>query len=165
MEEDKKLYEEYLEGKEESFNKIIKKYKNGMIYFITRYVKDVEIAEDIFQDVILYILEHKEKYNSKYSLKTYLYTIARSRAINYINRNKQTIQLKEDIEDSNLLEEIICTKERKEKINQVIEKMPTDYQLVIYLTKIEGFSYKEASEVLGKTENQIKALNHNAKRN
>ena len=77
MEEDKILYEEFLKGNEEGFNKLVYKYKNNVIYFITRYVKNLDVAEDIFQDVILYILENKEKYNSKYSFKTYLYMIAK----------------------------------------------------------------------------------------
>ena len=77
MEEDKKLYKEFLNGNKDAFDRIVNKYKNNLIYFITRYVKDPEIAEDIFQDCLLYLLENKEKYDFKYSLKTYLYTIAK----------------------------------------------------------------------------------------
>ena len=54
MEEDKKLYKEYLNGNKEALNKLIYKYKNNLIYFITRYVKNIEVAEDIFQDIVLY---------------------------------------------------------------------------------------------------------------
>ena len=82
MEEDKKLYKEYLNGNEEAFNKIVNKYKNNLIYFISTYVKDLDVAEDIFQDSIIYIIENKEKYDNKYSLKAYLYLIAKSRALN-----------------------------------------------------------------------------------
>ena len=87
MEEDKILYEKFLSGDENSFNLIVEKYKNNLIYFITRYVNNIEIAEDIFQDTILYILENKEKYDFKFSLKTYMYMIAKSRSINCINKN------------------------------------------------------------------------------
>ena len=38
MEEDKKLYKEYLNGNEEAFNKIVNKYKTNLIYFISTYV-------------------------------------------------------------------------------------------------------------------------------
>ena len=48
MEEDKKLYKEYLNGNEEAFNKIVNKYKTNLIYFISTYVKDLDVAEDIF---------------------------------------------------------------------------------------------------------------------
>ena len=164
MKEDEILYEEFLNGNEYAFNKLIKKHKNNLIYFITRYVKNLEVAEDIFQDVILYVLENKEKYNSNYSFKTYLYTIAKSRAINYLNKSKRTVELDDDIKEERLLEEIVCSKERKDKIYKVLNKLPEDYQLVIYLTKIEGLSYKETAKIMDKTEKQIKTLAHNAKK-
>lgn len=164
MEEDKILYEKFLSGDENSFNLIVEKYKNNLIYFITRYVNNIEIAEDIFQDTILYILENKEKYDFKFSLKTYMYMIAKSRSINYINKNDKIQEMPEDLADEKLLEEIICKDEQKEKINNVINKLKKDYQLVIYLTQIENLSYKETAEIMGKTESQIKTLAHNSKK-
>lgn len=164
MEEDKILYEKFLSGDENSFNLIVEKYKNNLIYFITRYVNNIELAEDIFQDTILYILENKEKYDFKFSLKTYMYMIAKSRSINYINKNDKIQEMPEDLADEKLLEEIICQDEQKEKINNVINKLKKDYQLVIYLTQIENLSYKETAEIMGKTESQIKTLAHNSKK-
>ena len=131
MEEDKKLYKEYLNGNEEAFNKIVNKYKTNLIYFISTYVKDLDVAEDIFQDSIIYIIENKEKYDNKYSLKAYLYLIAKSRALNYIKKNNKTIRLEDDLEEKELLEEIICSKERKEKILEAINELPEEYRRVI----------------------------------
>lgn len=164
MKEDKILYEKFLSGNEEAFDKLIIKYKNNLIYFITRYVKSLEIAEDIFQDVVLYILENKEKYDFKYSFKTYLYMIAKSRAINYVKKTSKIVELDDDIKEEKLLEEIVCSNERKEKIYRALKKLPKDYQLVIYLTKMEELSYKETAKIMDKTEIQIKTLAHNAKR-
>lgn len=124
MEEDKKLYKEFLNGNEEAFSRIVDKYKNNIIYFITRYVKNIEIAEDIFQDVILYILENKDKYDFRYSLKTYLYTIAKSRALNYLKKNEKIVELEDSYKDEQLIEDIIFSNERKEKIWKAINKLP-----------------------------------------
>lgn len=164
MEEDKILYEKFLSGDEKAFNLIVEKYKNNLIYFITRYVNNIEIAEDIFQDTILYILENKEKYDFKFSLKTYMYMIAKSRSINYINKNDKIQEMPENLADEKLLEEIICQDERKEKIHNVINNLQKDYQLVIYLTQIDNLSYKETAKIMEKTESQIKTLAHNSKK-
>ncbi len=104
-EKDQELYKDFLEGNEQSFEKIISKYKNNLIYFITRYVRNIEIAEDIFQEVILYVIEHKEKYDFRYSLKTYLYTIAKSKSIDYIRHERKT----ENIDDNENLADIRIT--------------------------------------------------------
>ena len=165
MEEDKKLYNEFLNGNEESFQKLITKYEKNLIYFITRYVKNMDIAYDIYQDTIMYILEHKEKYNNTYSFKTYLYLIAKSRAINYINSKNKDLpleNLENTLKEEKLLEDIVFSKERQQKIEKVIKKLKKEYQLVIYLTKIEGLSYKETGLIMDKTEKQIKNLVFNA---
>lgn len=165
MEEDKKLYNEFLNGNEKSFEKLIKKYEKNLIYFITRYVKNVDIAEDIYQSTMLYILENKEQYDFKYSFKTYMYLIAKSRALNYLKQKQnrgETQLLENTLQEEKLLEEAIFSKERQEKIRKVILKMKEDYQLAIYLTKIEGLSYLETSVIMDKTEKQIKNLVYNA---
>ena len=91
QETDKKLYQEFLKGNNSSFEKIVIKHKDKLIYFISTYVKNIDIAEDIAQDVFVYILVHRVNYDFKYSLKTYLFTIAKSKALNYIKREKKII--------------------------------------------------------------------------
>ena len=167
MEEDKKLYEKFLNGDKSSFEKLILKYKNNLIYFISRYVKNMDVAEDVFQEVIVFILEKKDYYNFDYSFKTYIYMIARSKALDHLKREKKTESLEDlkiDFEDNKLLEEIILTKERQDKIQNVMKKMSSEYQLVIYLTQIEGLSYRETALILDKTESKIKALAFNARK-
>lgn len=166
MEEDKTLFKDFLNNSNNgSFEKLILKYKNNIIFFISRYVKNLEIAEDIFQDVMLYIIENKEKYNFQYSFKTYLYMIAKSKALDYLKKEKHIESIEDkELVDEKLLEDIILTKERTKKIHNIIKKMPTDYQIVLYLTKIEGLSYKETGKVMEKSESQVKTLMHNAKK-
>ena len=167
MKTDKDLYNEFLNGNNEAFNELISKYQHNLLYFIMRYIKSKEAAEDILQDVIVYVLEKKENYNFEYSFKTYLYMIAKSRAINYIKKQKRCINyneyenLYEDIED---VEDKIFTSERQIKIRNVINKMKQDYQTAIYLTQIEDMSYKEVARIMDKDIGQIKALVHNSKK-
>ena len=165
MEEDRYLYNEFLNGNKKAFEKLILKYKNNIVYFITRYVKNIEVSEDIFQDVVLYLLENKEKYDSNYSFKTYMYMIAKSKAIDFIRHEKYVQNIEEtEVASEELLEEIIFSKERKNKIRNIIGKMPLDYQIVIYLTQIDGISYKETAKIMDKTEKQIKTLVYNARK-
>lgn len=167
MKEDKILYKEFLDGNKKSFDELILKHRNNLIFFITRYVKNVEIAEDIFQDVALYILENKDYYNFDYSFKTYLYMIAKSKTINFIKKQKNINSINDanfELEDTRLLEEIILTKDRQNKIQNVMRKMLPEYQLVIYLTQIEGLSYKDTALIMNKKESQIKTLSFNARK-
>ena len=69
------------------------KYKDNLIYFISKYTNNIYVAEDISQDVFVYILLNKDKYDFKYSLKTYLYMIAKCRAINYLKKESRIIRI------------------------------------------------------------------------
>ena len=167
MKEDKILYKEFLEGNKKSFEELILKHRNNLIFFITRYVKNIETAEDIFQDIALYILENKDYYNFDYSFKTYLYMIAKSKTIDFIKKQKNIYSIDDsnfEIEDVRLLEEIILTKDHQKKIQNVMRKMLPEYQLVIYLTQIEGLSYKDTALIMNKKESQIKTLSFNARK-
>lgn len=163
---DKKLYQKYLNGDNKAFEELVTKYKDNIIYFISRYTKNTEIAEDISQDVFVYILLNKEQYDFKYSFKTYLYMIAKCRAINYIKKEKKIIKIDYEnlyIEDNNL-EEIVYKNEENQKIRKVINKLKPDYQAVIYLVFLEGLKYKEVAKIMNKNIGQIKVMLYRAKR-
>jgi len=162
---DKELYKEFLLGNKESFEKIVIKYKDSIIYFIQRYVKSVDIAEDLAQDVFVYILINKRNYKFEYSLKTYLYTIAKSKSLNYIKREKRIVELDENqFEDIEELEEKVFRKERSENLRKAIKKLKIEYQNAIYLADIEELSYKEIAHILNKTMSSVKVLIYRARK-
>ena len=167
MDEDKILYRKFLDGNNDAFEKLIMKYKNNLIYFIFKYVKDKEIAEDIFQEVTIYLMERKEVYDFKFSFKTFLYTIAKSRALNYLRDNKNNLSIHTQEEnlyvEEEILEEIIFSKELKDKLKNVLSKMKPEHQMVIYLTMIEELSYEETAKIIDKSISQIKNLVHRAR--
>jgi len=162
---DKQLYKEFLLGNKESFEQIVIKHKNAIIYFIQRYVKSIDIAEDLAQDVFVYILIHKKNYKFEYSLKTYLYTIAKSKALNYIKRENRIVAIDENqFEDLQELEEKVFRNERAENLKRAIQKLKIEYQNAIYLADIEELSYKEIGHILNKTVGSVKVLIYRARK-
>ncbi len=165
MEEDKILYNNFLNGNMEDFKKLVLKYKNNLIYFLLKYVRDIEIAEDISQDVFVYILINRKRYNFKYSFKAYLFLIGKSRALNYLKREQKKKDIIQNIkvEAEPSLEKYILKNETNEKLVEEIKNLKADYRDVIYLTNFENLSYRETGKILGKTEKQIKSILYNAK--
>lgn len=165
---DTKLYNEYLNGEKEAFEILYNKYKNKIKYFVFNIVKDYEKAEDITQDVFLYVLEHKLR--EGYSFKYYIFLVAKSRALNYKNMEKR----RTDINEKYLFKEaenkkqdivdIIEKEENKKKIIEAINELDDKYKNAIYLVKIEGLSYKETSQILGISLSNIKVLIHRGKK-
>lgn len=150
---DQELYLAFLKNDNEAFNTLVKKYRKVLISFIIKYVKNIEIAEDLAQDTFVYMLINKKEYDFKYTFKTYLYTIAKSRAINYLKKEKRKIifdesyMLDNDIEfyEENL-DATLIKKENYEILYKNLKRLKQDYKLAIYqifkvlnIKKLVGF--------------------------
>ena len=119
-----KLYNSYFNGEKGAFDLLYNKYKERIQYFIYNIVKDYQKAEDITQDVFVYILQNKMK--EEYSFKYYIYLIAKSRALNYVNTKSRKQEINEQyfLNETNKiqedLDEIVAKNEiRKKTINAI----------------------------------------------
>ena len=161
------LYKKFIKKKKKAFNNIIRKYRKPLISFIMRFIKNIEVAEDIAQDTFVYVLINKTEYDFKYSLKTYLYTIAKCRAINYLKRERKVVSYDEAYmreKEETYIDEDLIKEENKKEIYEAIGKLKKSYQIVIYLKDIEGLKYKEISRILNKTVPQLKMMTHRARK-
>lgn len=149
---DLELYNEYMNGEKDAFETLYNKYKNKIQYFIFNIVKNYEKAEDITQEVFIYILQNKVRENC--SFKYYIYLVARSRAYNYINQEKRRTEINEkySLLDSEEIQkdisDLIEKQEREKELTEAINMLDDKYKNAIYLTKIEGLSYKGSAEIL-----------------
>ena len=129
---DKKLYNEYLNGKIEAYEMLYLKYKDKIRFFIFNIIKDYEKSEDITQDVFIYIL--KNKFREEGSFKQYIYLIAKSKALSYLNTEKRRKDITEKYLESEESEnekdalEIIAKNEEKQELLQAISLLDEKYK-------------------------------------
>lgn len=158
----------FLSGDKSAFDDILKEYRQSLTFFIYRYVKNYHEAEDIAIDVFVEFLAHPKKYNFKTSLKTYLFMIGRSRALDFLRRNKkykraELQELDRNPEDSGSLWEDFIKGERNRALNEAVVKLPEDMKIAVHLVYFEGLSYEEAGRVMKKSKKQIDNLLYRAK--
>ena len=162
-------YRRYLSGDEQAFHDIVKEYFDNLVFFINRYVRDLETAEDIAIDVFTHLVVHRHRYNFSVSLKTYLFMIGRSRALDYIKHcsKLQTVELSEVPEiasDAPSLEEMLLTDERKRAVNAALEQLSEEMRLAIHLVYFEDLSADEVAKVLKKNRKYVYNLLYRAKK-
>lgn len=162
---DKELYQDFLEGNQESFNILVKRYRNQLLSFVNKHINDLEASEDIVQDVFIYIFITKKAYDFNCVFKTYLYTIAKSRMINFGKKKKIFIQLDENMSsDFPEMDNILIKKEEKEYLLKNINNLKSEYKTVIYLRELEGLSYEEICKIMRKSLSQVKMLLYRARK-
>ena len=162
-------YRRFLDGDEKAFDEIMGELFRGLVFFIDRYVHDTHTAEDIAIDTFSDLIVHKHRYNFKVSLKTYLYTVGRSRALDYIKHRKiiQTIELSEAQElpdDGKTLEETVLSDERKRAVNYAVGMLPEDMRIAVHLVYFEEMTYEQAARVMKKSSKQVDNLLYRAKK-
>ena len=162
-------YRRFLDGDESAFDDIMNGLFRSLVFFVNRYVHDVHTAEDIAIDVFSELIVHKHRYNFKVKLKTYLFMLGRSRALDYI-RHRNVIDFVELSEaqklpdDEKTLEETVLADERKHAVNDAIAKLSEDMRVVIHLIYFENMTYEDAAKVMKKNRKQVDNLLYRAKK-
>ena len=162
-------YRRFLDGDESAFNDIMKELFHSLVFFIDGYVHDIHAAEDIAIDAFSDLVVNKHRYNFKVTLKTYLFMLGRSRALNYIKHRKviDFVELSEADKASSeqeTLEEIVLADERKRVVNNALNSLPEDMRVVIHLIYFEDMTYDEAAKVMKKNRKQVDNILYRAKK-
>ena len=168
MGRDADCYRRYLDGDDDGLREIIDIYYNGLILFINGIVKDQSAAEDILEDTFVKLAVRKYEYNGKAIFKTWLYTIARNSAINYLKRNRNRIsdQPVEEyimLSDGTDVEKEFLRTEQNTELRRAMEKLKPDYYQVLYLSYFEDMDIENTARIMGRTKRQISNLLYNAK--
>ena len=161
-------YRRFLEGDEDAFDEILKTYRDSLVFFINRYVQDYMAAEDIAIDVFMQLIVHRHRYNFKTALKTYLFMMGRSRALDYLrHRNHfRMVELSEadrEAADYVSIEEILLADERRRVVNKALDELPEDMRAAVHLVYFEQLTYEEAAKVMKKNRKQVDNLLYRAK--
>ena len=162
-------YRRFLDGDESAFDEIMKELFDNLVFFIDRYVHDIHAAEDIAIDAFSDLVVNKHRYNFKVTLKTYLFMLGRSRALNYIKHRKvidfvELTEAEKTSSEQETLEEIVLADERKRVVNNALNALTDDMRVVVHLIYFEDMSYDEAAKVMKKNRKQVDNLLYRAKK-
>ena len=161
-------YRRFLDGDESAFDEIMEELFRSLVFFIDRYVHDVHAAEDIAIDTFSDLVVHRHRYNFKVTLKTYLYMVGRSRALDYLKHRKvinfEELTEVEGFSDEQSLEEMVLADERKRIVNAALAKLPEDMREAVHLIYFEEMTYEEAAKVMKKNSKQVDNLLYRAKK-
>lgn len=160
-------YRQYLDGDDLAFEQIVKDYRESLVFFILGIVNDFNAAEDIAIDVFA-DLAVNHRYNFKVSLKTYLFMVGRSRAIDYIRkRNRhQVVEFSESepyLNDGNSLENEYLADLRRRELHKAIAGLPEKMRTAVYLVYFEDLTYEDTAKVMRLSKKQVDNLLYRAK--
>lgn len=138
-------------GDRNAFNMLFQKYYSVLCTYCYRFVR-LEDAEEIVQDVMLWLWENRERPIIEYSLKQYLFKAVYHRSMSRIVQNevKQRADAAYHERMFSMLQDIdICQiNELSKHIQRAIDELPPTYKEAFIMHRFHNLSYKEAAERL-----------------
>jgi len=164
---DEELYRRYLDGDEKSVDELMKRYEAALILYITGYLHDLHEAEDLMIEAFSQIFAKERPIGGEGSFKAYLYKTARNLSLRH-KKKRRILFLSFDELDFEPQSEVLADtelihSERDRQLYAALEKLKVEYREALYLVYLADLSYRNAAEVMGKSETQITHLVHRGK--
>lgn len=158
-------YNRYLQGDDLGIGEIIREYKDGLILFLNNFVRNIGVAEELCEDTFVKLAVKKPHFRGGSSFKTFLYSIGRNIALDYLRKNKNTVPIEElaELEDKSSLEREFLKEEQKLAVRNAMRSLKPEYERILWLTYFEDLSNKEAALIMGKTAHAVETLVYRAR--
>lgn len=157
MVKDELLISSYIQGSENSLNTLINRHKSKIISFIISKVKDRALAEDIFQETFLKVINTLKKgnYNEEGKFVPWVMRIAYNLSIDYFRKIKKTKFVRSNnefdifnvIKDSSMSKEDEMIKSRiMSDVKSLIKYLPSKQKEVLKMRYYSNMSYNEIAD-------------------
>lgn len=143
----------------EAFRELFQYYYPRLMAYISS-ITEEDIAEDIVQDVFLYVWENRDKLSVGQGFHSYLFQAAYTRCLDYFKKNK-TIEKYNSQAFTEYLEqyrklagddcrtiEKLYSEDFYQKLFELLDKLPDERREVFILTYIKGLKAKEVAQRL-----------------
>ena len=134
-------------------------------YLLYRVQGNREVAEDLTHDVFLKAFAAFESYDPAISQSSWIYAIARNHLINYVEKTRQNVDL-EAIENTDWdrvdWAERLSLRHDERRLWHAIGTLPSEDAEIVRLKYLEGWSYDDIAERLGKTAGALRVQSHRA---
>ncbi len=178
IESENDLIELLKQGDETAFRNLVEKNQGKVYNTCLGFLRNEEEADDLSQEVFIEIYRSISRFRGEAKLNTWIYRIAVTKSLEFIRSRKRqkrfavikslfnsddesTLDIPENIHPGVLLE----NKERAGILFRAIDNLPENQKIAFTLNKIEGMSYEEISEIMGKSISSVESLLHRARLN
>lgn len=168
---DKEIISRVLQGEQQLYAEIVKRYQNFVFTLTLRYTSSREDAEEIAQDIFVKAYRSLSDFRGDSKFSTWLYTIVSTTCISFLRKKKLEIHSLDnervfeaaDSHDSGMDANQVEQKSRISMVNAAIKLLSPDDAKVIMLFYQGEQSLEEIGNILGVDPNTVKVRLHRAR--
>jgi len=146
----------------EALSTFITRYQRRLFRYLVRMVTDSTVADDLFQQTWIRVMERIGQYDQDKSFQSWLFSIAHNLAIDHLRRRQpQSLEEAEFVEpsiypDPSALDELVSL-ERSEVLARALSRLPAPYREVLVLKFEEEMKVEEIADLLGAPISTVKS--------
>ncbi|WP_083729887.1 sigma-70 family RNA polymerase sigma factor [[Flexibacter] sp. ATCC 35208] len=155
---DEQLITLFKKGHANALEELVQRHKDKLYTSIFLLVKDSFLAEDIFQDTFIKIIDtiRAERYTEKGKFLPWAMRIAHNLCVDYFRKIKRTpiIKTSDDKDIFNVLsfsessaEEKMITRQSHDRVRRMLDMLPEEQREVIILRHYADLSFKEIADL------------------
>tara|TARA_R110000782_G_scaffold259539_2_gene350093 strand:- start:2020 stop:2577 length:558 start_codon:yes stop_codon:yes gene_type:complete len=155
---DESLMLKYASGDVVAFEVLYLRHKGAVYRYLLNLCRNDAVAEELFQEVWIKLINAKEKYQVKAKFTTYLYKLAHNLFVDHYRKQNVRIVVDQSIEIDELEQEDLQSNNPEEqvqgdrfisKLSRVLESLPNEQREVFLLREEAGMSVPEIADTLG----------------
>jgi RNA polymerase sigma-70 factor (ECF subfamily) len=146
---------------------LIEQYQHRLLRYLVYLSGNRELAEDLFQETWIRVLERGHQYDGKHDFSTWLYAVARNLTIDYL-RKRRPVSLDGLMENEDhaglepadtrpMAWEVIQQHEQAERVSSALVGIPAEYREAIVLRFQDGLALEEIATVTGSPLGTVKS--------
>lgn len=155
--QDQELVDLYIKGNESCLEELIARHKKRVFSYIMMVVRDRHLAEDVFQDTFIKVIQTLKRgaYNDEGKFLPWVLRIAHNLVIDHFRRVKRMplVDAGEDFDIFSVLtlrqgnvEDKLVKKQLRYDIRQAIEELPLEQREVLIMRHYMDMSFKEIAD-------------------
>jgi RNA polymerase sigma-70 factor (ECF subfamily) len=157
---DAQLMLNYARGENDAFEQLYVKYKDELFRFFLRQCGNQALAEELYQDVWVRIIDARQRYEPKAKFRTWLYHIAHNILIDHYRKPTEEEQPEIDEVPSarpDNPEAIISGQEKLDRYRAMIRTLPDEQREVFLLKEESGMSLQDITQITGDNFETVKS--------
>ena len=150
------------QGNSKALKQFFESFYPSVCLFARKYVRDIDIAEDIAQESFIEFWRRREQFADLKALKGFIYTVTRNKCLNQIKLNSiHEDILRDQLFSDDFFFELVQEEETYRILYQAINNLAGQSRRIILLS-LKGYKISEIADELNISVNTVKTLKKNA---